>query len=229
MRQVLVDAPFAPALTKDACAMTTSPLCDDPTLEEVRAALAPRVAAEAADAAGVDADIARLAFPGGAADMIDAWFAHIDAAMLDRLPADQLAAMKIRDRITALVEARLAIIAPCREALRRALSVLALPGNIRTGAQLAWRSADAMWAAAGDTATDLNHYSKRAILSGVYGATIAVFLNDDSEDHQDTRAFLARRIDGVMRFERWKHARQSRRGERPSLARFIGRLRYRAN
>ncbi len=83
-----------------------------------------------------------------------------------------------------------------------------------------------MWRLAGDTATDYNHYSKRAILTGVYGSTMTVFLNDESEDFSETRAFLARRIDNVMRFEAWKHRRSARRIERPSLARFVGRLRY---
>ena len=83
-----------------------------------------------------------------------------------------------------------------------------------------------MWRLAGDTATDYNHYSKRAILGAVYGSTMAVFLNDASEDFADTRAFLARRIDQVMRFESWKHRRAARTVERPSLARFVGRLRY---
>ncbi len=83
-----------------------------------------------------------------------------------------------------------------------------------------------MWRLAGDTATDYNHYSKRAILGAVYGSTMAVFLNDESEGFADTRAFLARRIDQVMRFESWKHRRASRSIERPSLARFVGRLRY---
>jgi ubiquinone biosynthesis protein COQ9 len=220
-------------------AMSSAPLPADPTLDEIRAALAPLIAdaaafdgftplavAGAARSAGVDPDVAQLAFPGGAADMVDAWFAHVDAAMLARLPADQLAAMKIRDRITALVEARLAILAPARESLRRALAVLALPTNVPLAARLGWRAADAMWAAAGDTATDFNHYSKRAILGSVYAATMAVFLNDESEGYADTRAFLARRIAGIMRFEGWKHRRAATKLERPSLSRFIGRLRY---
>lgn len=224
--------------------MTESPLPADPTLDEIRVALAPAIAEaaafdgftqaavrDAAKAAGIDPDVAGLAFPGGATDMIDAWFASIDAAMLAALPADKLAAMKIRDRITALVEARLALIAPHgqssgRESLRRALAVLALPGNAATGVRLGWRAADVMWRAAGDTATDFNHYSKRAILGSVYAATMAVFLNDESADHADTRAFLARRIAGVMRFESWKHKRAAGGTERPSLTRFIGRLRY---
>lgn len=219
--------------------MTLNMLPSDPTLDEIRTALAPAIAAvaafdgftplavrTAADDAGVDGEVALLAFPGGAADMVDAWFAAIDTEMLARLPADTLAAMKIRDRITALVEARLAILAPQRESLRRALAVLALPTNAALGARLGWRAADVMWRAAGDTATDFNHYSKRAILGSVYAATMAVFLNDESEEYGDTRAFLARRIAGIMRFESWKHRRAASKTERPSLSRFIGRLRY---
>ena len=83
-----------------------------------------------------------------------------------------------------------------------------------------------MWRQAGDTATDYNHYTKRAILGGVYAATIAVFLNDEGEDWADTRAFLARRIDGIMRFEKAKAAFIARSERVPSLSRFIGRLRY---
>lgn len=220
--------------------MASHPLPSDPTLDEIRAALAPAIGAAAAfdgftplavrNAAadsGVDGDVALLAFPGGAADMVDAWFASVDAAMLERLPADTLAAMKVRERITALVEARLAILAPHRESLRRALGLLALPPHAALAARLGWRAADVMWRAAGDTATDFNHYSKRAILGSVYAATMAVFLNDSSAGHADSRAFLARRIAGVMRFESWKHRRAAMKAERPSLTRFIGRLRYR--
>ncbi|MDQ1157764.1 ubiquinone biosynthesis protein COQ9 [Sphingomonas sp. SORGH_AS 950] len=221
--------------------MTEAAMTDvqDLTLDEVRVALAEGIASNAAfdgwgdeardmaaDAAGIDRDIARLAFKDGAVAMIDAWFARIDQAMIEAVPTEQAAAMKIRQRITALVEARLAAVAPNREALRRALTILAMPQNAASGARLGWRTVDAIWAQAGDTATDYNHYTKRATLFAVYGSTIAVFLNDDSEDHADTRAFLARRIEGIMRFEKWK-AGVAKRGENmPSLSRFIGRLRY---
>ncbi|MDR6114330.1 MULTISPECIES: COQ9 family protein [unclassified Sphingomonas] len=221
--------------------MTEAAMTDvqDLTLDEVRVALAEGIASNAAfdgwgdeardmaaDVAGIDRDIARLAFKDGAVAMIDAWFARIDQAMVEAIPAEQAAAMKIRQRITALVEARLAAVAPNREALRRALTILAMPQNAASGARLGWRTVDAIWAQAGDTATDYNHYTKRATLFAVYGSTIAVFLNDDSEDHADTRAFLARRIEGIMRFEKWK-AGVAKRGENmPSLSRFIGRLRY---
>lgn len=211
----------------------------DLTLDEIRVLLAPAIAENAAfdgwgaaardmaaDMNGVDKDVAALAFPGGAVDMIDAWFASVDAAMVATRSPDALAAMKIRQRITALVEARLTATAPHREALRRALAILALPQNIATAARLGWRSVDAMWRAAGDTATDYNHYTKRAMLFAVYGATITVFLDDESEGHADTSAFLSRRIDGIMRVEKAKAniARRSLRA--PSLSRFVGRLRY---
>ena len=211
----------------------------DPTLDEMRVMLAAELPAHAAfdgwtsealrlaaQATGIDPAVAALAFPGGAMDMIDAWFAHIDNAMLADLSPDVLATMKIRARITALVEARLELLATDIEALRRALAVLALPQNLPRTTKLGWRSADAMWHAAGDTATDFNHYSKRAILGGVYMATIMAMMDDDSEGHADTRAFLGRRIDGIMRFEKFKGRFSHSAPERLSLARFLGRLRY---
>lgn len=214
-------------------------MTQDLTLDEIRDALAPGIADNAAfdgwgdaardmaaDAAGIDRDVARLAFPDGAVDMIDAWFAAIDRQMAERLPAETLAAMKIRARITALVEARLDAVAINRESLRRAVAILALPQNLTRAARLGWRSVDLMWRMAGDTATDYNHYTKRTILLGVYGATVTVFLDDDSEGHADTRAFLSRRIDGIMRFEKGKAAFVKRYEHRPSLSRFVGRLRY---
>ncbi|MBB4087224.1 COQ9 family protein [Sphingomonas carotinifaciens] len=211
----------------------------DMTLDEVRAALAPGIASNAAfdgwtaaalemaaDAADIDRDVARLAFAGGAVAMIDAWFDSVDQAMVEALPAATVATMKIRQRIQQLVEARLAVLAPEREALRRALAVLAMPQNVAAAARLGWRSVDTIWRHAGDTATDYNHYTKRTILLGVYGATITVFVDDDSEGHADTRAFLARRIDGIMQFEKLKAGVLRRAEYRPSLSRFIGRLRY---
>src|SRR6185369_3476 len=94
------------------------------------------------------------------------------------------------------------------------------------GARIAWRSADRIWRLAGDIATDFNHYSKRGLLIGVYASTSFVFLDDQSEGLADTRAFLDRRICDVMRFEegeaRWAGVSMVR----PSLSRFLGRLRY---
>ena len=83
-----------------------------------------------------------------------------------------------------------------------------------------------MWRLAGDTATDFNHYSKRTILSSIYAATLLVWLDDDSEGWSETRAFLDRRLADVGRFEKWKAEWRGSAERRPSLARFVGRLRY---
>jgi len=211
----------------------------DMTLDELKAALAPRLGAHAgfdgwgeaalAMAAAeleVPADRAGLAFPGGSADMVDAWFDWVDRAMLAAFPPEQVAGLKVRERIRSLLLFRLQTLAPYREALRRALAILALPGNATRGAALAWRSADRIWRLAGDNATDFNHYSKRAILIGVYGSTTMIFLDDESEDLADTRAFLDRRIDEVMRFEKAKARWKGSTSPHFSLSRFLGRLRY---
>ena len=210
------------------------------TLEELRSALARDLPADVAfdgwtttalqataERLGVDGDVAGLAFPDGALQMIDAWFASVDADMLDACPPENLAKLKIRERITTLVESRLSIVAPNREALRRAQAILANPVHTAAMARLGWRAADVMWRAAGDTSTDYNHYTKRAILGSVYAATLLIFVNDDSEDWTDTRAFLARRIDGIMRFEKAKAKWTGGGANRHfSMARFLGRLRY---
>jgi ubiquinone biosynthesis protein COQ9 len=217
----------------------TAPELNEMTLDELRSVLAAELPADAAfDGWGKGAlastaarlslnpDIAALVFPGGPVEMIDAWFASVDTAMLDQLSAETLSGMKIRQRITALVEARLATLAPHKEALRRAQSILASPRNAGKAAKLGWRAADVMWRAAGDTATDYNHYSKRAILGSVYAATLMVFVNDESDGWAETRAFLGRRIEGIMKFEKAKAQLTKGPAIGFSPARFLGRLRY---
>ncbi|MFN4039712.1 MAG: COQ9 family protein [Erythrobacter sp.] len=216
----------------------------DMTLDELAVALAPDIAASAifdgwnetalvaaAEMAGVDPDVAKLAFPadapgGRAMAMIAAWIASVDQAMEAEWPQERLATLKIRERIRTLVAFRLEAVEHIDEAVRRALSIMAQPQNVAQGLKLGWRSADIMWRLAGDTATDYNHYTKRAILAGIYSATLAVFVNDDSEGKADTHAFLDRRIDGVMRFEKVKAQLVGKDRELPSLTRFLGRLRY---
>ncbi|MEO9462472.1 MAG: COQ9 family protein [Marinomonas sp.] len=215
----------------------------DMTLDELRLALAPDIAASAifdgwndtaltaaAEMAGADVDVARLAYPGGAMDMISAWVEHVDAAMVTAFPPERIAAMKIRERIRALVAFRLEAIEGLDEALRRARSVMAMPQNARVSLKMGWHSADLMWRLAGDTATDYNHYTKRTILAGIYAATLAVFVDDDTPDKAKTYAFLDRRIDGVMKFEKAKAkllgGASGEGREHFSMSRFLGRLRY---
>jgi ubiquinone biosynthesis protein COQ9 len=210
----------------------------DLTLDELRIELAPQIAeaaifdgwsdaalVSASAAAGVNPAVARLAFAGGAMDMIESWVASVDARMEAAFDRDSLARLPIRERIRSLVWFRLEAMHGLEEALRRALAIEAMPQNVVRTAKLGWASADRMWRLAGDTATDYNHYTKRAILGGVYGATLAVFIDDDSEAKTQTRAFLQRRIDGVMRFEKAK-ARWLARSEHFDPVRFLGRLRY---
>src|SRR4029077_14179482 len=91
-----------------------------------------------------------------------------------------------------------------REAARRALALLALPLNAGLGLKLLYRTVDAMWYAAGDTSADFNFYTKRAILAGVYSSTLLYWLNDRAEGSEATWSFLDRRIDDVMKFEKFK-------------------------
>ena len=214
-------------------------MTQDLTLDEIRALLAPGIASNAAfdgwsDAArdmaaqaeGIDTDVAALAFKDGPVDMIDAWFAHIDGMMLAAVPPERLALMKIREKITALVEARLDATSIDRESLRRAVAILALPQNLAKATRLGWRTVDTIWRAAGDVSTDYNYYTKRTILLGVYASTITVFLDDESEGLAETRAFLGRRINGLMQFEKAKAGFLKRTEHGFSLSRFVGRLRY---
>lgn len=211
----------------------------DLTLDELRLAMAPTVAeaaifdgwsddavAAAANDLKIDADVAALAYPGGAMDMIAAWIETIDAQMVAALPQDVLARMPIRERIRSMVQFRLDAVVGLEEALRRALAIMAMPQNAARSLKTGWHSADIMWRLAGDTATDYNHYTKRTILAGIYGATLAVFVGDDSEGKADTRAFLGRRIDGVMKFEKAKAKLLNSDRESFSLTRLLGRLRY---
>ena len=180
----------------------------------------------AAASAGVDPAQARLAFNGGPAAIVEAYVGAVDAAMADAFPPERIAAMKIRERITEMVWQRLQVMLPAREALRPALAILAMPQNAATGLRLGWRTADRIWRLAGDTATDFNHYTKRITLGAVYSSTLLAWLDDTSEDQAETRAFLERRIDNVMQFEKWKAQWKGDPLTRPSLARFLGRLRY---
>ncbi len=215
------------------------PLPADPTLDEIRAHLAPIIAGHAAFdgwteeavhraaiEAGIDTGAASLAFSKGAADMIDAWFAYIDAEMTASFSPEEIAAMPVHKRIRSAILKRIELVRPNKEALRRAVAILATPKNIPLGGKLAWRSADAMWKLAGDTATDFNHYSKRTILSGVYGSTIMAWLDDESEGEAETIAFLDRRLGNVAQFETFKKKLRGDPDRRFSVSRFVGRLRY---
>jgi ubiquinone biosynthesis protein COQ9 len=174
---------------------------------------------------GVDPVQARLAMPKTQAGKIDVYIQEVDRGLAAYFTPERMAGMKIRDKIRSLVWHRLEIMGPAREAVRRALAILAMPQNLPLALRISWRSADSMWRIAGDTSTDFNHYTKRMTLGAVYASTLLAWLDDDSEGWTDTAAFLDRRIDDVMRFEKFK-AEWRGSSERLSLSRFLGRLRY---
>ena len=179
----------------------------------------------AAGQLGIDPVQARLAMPKGQAAMMDTYIQEVDRALEAHFTPERLAGMKIRDKIRGLVWHRLETMGPAREAVRRGLAVLAMPQNVPLALRISWRTADLMWRIAGDTSTDFNHYTKRMTLGAVYASTLLAWLDDQSEGWADTAAFLDRRIDDVMKFEKLK-AEWRGSGEHLSVSRFLGRLRY---
>jgi len=183
-----------------------------------------RMARLAGRAAGFSDGETELLVPHGPADLAALLSRRHDQRALIALKAVDPEPLKIRERIARALEARLDAAAQDEPATRRWMGWLALPANAPLAARLAWESADVLWRWAGDEATDENHYSKRAILAGILSAALAIRL---SSGRGDALRFVDRRIEDVMRFERWKATT----GLRPSLwlagvAHALGRARY---
>jgi len=190
---------------------------DDQTPDEMRSPILDAVMAHvpfdgwsedaitaAASELGLTRGFVSLAFPRGAEDMVDFYLSRIDAEMtaeLDKLDVDSI---RIRDRISTAIKIRMEINARHREVVARTVSWLALPMHAPLATKAVWRMADIIWRWAGDVSVDYNHYTKRVILSGVYSSTLLYWLNDESDDFADTWAFLDRRIENVMQFEKAK-------------------------
>lgn len=164
---------------------------------------------------GLDPALVRAVCPRGAVDLAVAYHRRGDAKMLEGLAQTDLSELRFRDRIAKAVRLRLE--AGDREAIRRGSTLFALPHHAPEGAGLIWETSDKIWTALGDTSDDVNWYSKRATLSGVYSATLLYWLGDASEGHQATWSFLDRRIDDVMQIEKLKaQVRES-----PTLSRLM--------
>lgn len=185
-----------------------------------------RVLGAAVAAASLDDLDRRRLFPAGVADLVDFYLAEADREMLDALAAENLDAMRVRERIAAAVRLRLQQAAPRREVVRRTLAYQALPGRGPAAARALYRTVDRIWRAAGDRATDFNFYTKRGLLAGVYASTLLFWLNDTSEDFEETWAFLDRRIDDVMRIERARGRLEGLGRCLPSPWSALGRLRH---
>ena len=148
---------------------------------------------------GLSAAEAHNLFPGGARELLEVFSAEMDRRMLESMERQPLDEMRVRDKVALGVRSRLELLQPYREEVQRGLSFLALPTNAFLGTRLVWRTCDAIWYAAGDTATDYNYYSKRSLLAGVYSSTLLYWLSDRSENHAATWDFLERRLTNVLK------------------------------
>jgi ubiquinone biosynthesis protein COQ9 len=172
-------------------AMLPSVAFDGWTLRSLRAGLT---------AAGQSPDEADLLFPLGTIDMIET-FCDLADRRMEEAAAD-LPEMKPSARVRAVIVLRLEQSRPYKEAIRRALAVMALPQNARVAAQATTRTIDAIWHAAGDRSADFSWYTKRAALTAIYTATLLYWLRDTSEDDAPTLAFLDRMLAAHARFRR---------------------------
>ncbi|MFT6675682.1 MAG: ubiquinone biosynthesis protein COQ9 [Sulfitobacter sp.] len=158
---------------------------------------------------GIDATVARAVCPRAGLDLAVAYHHRGDALMLAKLQGEDLNNLRFRDRIARALQLRLEGVED-KEVVRRGTTLFALPHHAPEGAKLIWGTCDAIWNALGDTSDDVNWYTKRMTLSGVYSATVLYWLGDSSADHSATWAFLDRRIDNVMQIEKVKaQVRQS--------------------
>jgi len=147
---------------------------------------------------------AQAVAPRGALDLAIAFHRRGDAAMVEGLKGSKLDGMKFREKVAAALRLRVDVMAEHREAVRRATALFALPQNATDGAKLVWETSDHVWTALGDTSRDINWYTKRATLSGVWASTVLYWLGDESPGSAETTEFIDRRIEDVMRIEKVK-------------------------
>ena len=157
----------------------------------------------AARDSGMDIGLAKSVCPRGAIDLAIAFHKRGDEAMIAAVKAADLTEMKFRQKVAFALRTRFELIME-KEAVQRGTTLFALPHLAADGAKLIWGTADAIWTVLGDTSEDVNWYTKRATLSGVYASTVLYWLGDDSTETQATWDFIDRRIENVMQFEKVK-------------------------
>ena len=153
-----------------------------------------------------DPDDIRFIFPNGPIDAARHFGIYFDGIMSKTVKEKSIDAMPVREKIKFIVETRLELFSPFKESIRCLLSFLSLPGNKSVAFQLTFKAVDEMWYLAGDQSTDYNYYSKRTLLTGVYGSTILYWLSDNDDQFLATRNFLERRINNITIIPRVKRA-----------------------
>ncbi|MGF1456706.1 MAG: COQ9 family protein [Alphaproteobacteria bacterium] len=184
------------------------------------------VLARAAGEAGVERTLVKRALPGGVVDLIDLYALRCDDTMAAHMVRLELDTMKVRRKITEAVRVRIDAMTAHKDAAYKALQAMGHPGRGVLGLRLTARTADRIWRAAGDTSTDVNYYTKRATLSAVLGSTALFYFEDETVGHEATWAFLDRRIENVMTFEKVKAQAKSAFAGLPSPLDLLTALRY---
>ncbi|CAD1475579.1 unnamed protein product, partial [Heterotrigona itama] len=98
--------------------------------------------------------------------------------------------LQVRDA----VETRLRMVIPYKKTWPQALALMALPPNVPLSLANLLTLVDDICYYAGDKSVDINWYTRRIVLAGIYKTTELYMLQDNSEDHQKTWNFLERRI-----------------------------------
>lgn len=152
----------------------------------------------AAGRAGYQDSMAEAVFPGGMNDVVAHFSDWADRKMLDKLKDIKIENMRVRDRIRTAIMTRFELLEPIAGVVRAGLGFWSVPTRVLQGQRVLWRTADRMWSWAGDTATDYNRQTKRALLCSILLGSSMVWIEDKSEGHVTTTQFVDRRIENVM-------------------------------
>lgn len=153
-------------------------------------------------ATGEDPGLAESHFPGGPVSAVAAWVDLANREMEAAAAAEPMEGLRTPERIRRVVALRFAAAAPHKRALRRAVTLLALPWNTGTALRTTAATASAIWYAAGDHSADFSWYTRRASLGAIYAATLAYWLRDNDPDTTDAMAFFGRRLSDLARLQR---------------------------
>lgn len=154
--------------------------------------------------AGVDMDKALEVCPKRGLDLALAFDRRADEAMVDKIRSEDMLEIRYRDRVARSIQWRFIAVSENRESVRKSAALFALPVNTYHGVLSVWKTVDTIWNSLGDSSEDINWYTKRMLLSGVYSSTLLYWLGDKSPNSEATWEFIDRRIDNVMQIEECK-------------------------
>lgn len=141
-------------------------------------------------------------FPNGMVDVVAHFSDYADRMMIEKLSSKPVSTLRSKDKVRLAILTRYEILENNKAAVQAAMGFWAMPSRVIQGQRVLWRTADCIWNWAGDTATDYNRQTKRALLSSIMMGTTMVWISDESENNIITQAFLDRRLENVMEFGR---------------------------